>query len=74
MKNCLGCKWAEWEKTKAGKLHPSGKGKCKFPYALPQLPAAMYWLGDSAPIPYGGKINRQAINDKHCAYYLRAEQ
>ena len=74
MKNCEGCKWAEWSKTKAGKLHPSGVGKCTFPYSLPELPASMYWLGDSEPVPYGGRINRRKPHEAHCVYYLRADK
>lgn len=39
MKTCKGCKYADWRKTKAGKLHPTGDGKCAYEYKVPQLPA-----------------------------------
>lgn len=35
MKNCNNCKYADWKKTVAGKLHPSGEGKCLYPYKVP---------------------------------------
>lgn len=25
---CEGCRWAEWSRTAAGRLHPSGDGRC----------------------------------------------
>jgi hypothetical protein len=69
MKNCTDCKWAQWRRTKAGKLHPSGDGSCAYPFKMPPLPQSMYWL--STPKPCGGGINRkQELND-HCAYYAR---
>lgn len=27
---CDGCKYAEWQLTKNGRLHPSGDGKCTY--------------------------------------------
>jgi hypothetical protein len=73
MLSCLGCQYAEWQKTKTGKLHPSGDGKCKFEYKLPQLPAAFYFIGISYPSPCGGYINRKKQNKNHCPYW-QAEQ
>ena len=70
MKNCMGCKYAEWDKTKIGKLHPSGNGKCKYPYQIPDLPNSMYWIG--TPNPLGGFIERKREYDKHCLYYQRS--
>ena len=68
MKNCTNCKYAEWQKTAAGKLHPSGDGHCRYPYKVPELPSAFYWVG-RAPTPAGGTINRhQDLND-HCVYF-----
>jgi len=69
VKNCTGCKYAEWEKTKANRLHPSGSGRCMYKYKIPQLPASMYWTHDTGPRPYGGFINRNVDNDTHCVYY-----
>lgn len=69
MKDCTHCRYAEWKRTKSGKLHPSGDGRCKFPYGLPQLPASMYWIG--MPTPSGGWINRREELKQHCPYYAR---
>ena len=30
MKNCTDCKYADWQRTAAGKLHPSGDGECTY--------------------------------------------
>ena len=68
MKNCTGCKYAIWEKTKTGRLHPSGDGRCKYPYKLPKLPASMYWLY-CLDRPEGGYINRRIDLKEHCVYY-----
>lgn len=67
MKNCNGCKFAEWKKTDAGRLHPSGDGKCAYEYKMPALPACMYWV--STQCPCGGYINRRRELKEHCAYY-----
>jgi len=69
MKNCTHCKYADWQRTKSGALHPSGDGKCTFEYKVPVLPQSMYWLSDC--IPYGGYISRKKELKDHCAYFLR---
>lgn len=69
MKNCTNCKHAEWKKTAAGKLHPSGNGLCKYPWEMPQLPGSMYWIGLRAPEPYGGQISRKTELKDHCVYF-----
>jgi len=55
---CMTCKFAEWQKTAAGKLHPSGDGRCKWIYPLVRLPVGMYWVGGELR-PSGGNINRR---------------
>lgn len=70
MKSCLHCKHADWKKTAAGKLHPSGDGHCKYPWKMPPLPASMYWIGRSAD-PCGGHISRKGELKEHCAYFGR---
>lgn len=33
---CIGCRYARWERTKAGRLHPDGTGTCEWrPAAVP---------------------------------------
>jgi hypothetical protein len=71
MKKCTNCKYAEWEKTSAGKLHPSGNGKCKYPLRIPALPQSMYWIGKSSPVPCGGYISRKKELNDHCVYFVQ---
>jgi len=69
MKNCTDCVHAEWVRTKNGRLHPSGDGKCTYPYKIPELPQAFYWLGMGPPQPCGGSINRNEKLKDYCMYY-----
>ena len=69
MQNCVGCKHAEWLRTKTGRLSPTGYGECKYPYKTTKLPASMYWTRMSEPKPYGGSINRKKDLKEHCVYY-----
>jgi len=71
MKNCKGCKYAEWAKTKTGRISPTGNGKCSYEYKVPPLPASMHWLG--VPHPVGGYIDRHGELQVHCTYYTREE-
>ena len=68
MKNCMGCKYAEWYKTKSGRLHPNGEGKCLFEFKIPTLPACKYFVGGS-PCICGGVIERKKDFKTDCAYY-----
>jgi len=72
MKSCRDCKYAEWDRTSKGRLHPSGSGRCTFKVKVPPLPASMYWIGTTKPA--GGYINRQGELLEHCAYYARQAQ
>ena len=72
MKDCTHCKYADWQRTQAGKMHPSGDGKCTFPWKLPPLPAAMYWMTRDGPTPNGGYVNRREELKAHCTYYMDA--
>ena len=71
MKNCTDCKWALWDTTATGRLHPGGGGVCKYPYKIPELPQAFYWMYRGAPEPLGGHINRRTELQDHCTYYAR---
>ncbi len=72
MKTCDGCKHAAWRRTKADKLHPSGEGRCQYPYKAKPLPASMYWSWGNKPVePSGGYINRHEELPEHCVYYER---
>ena len=72
MKSCIGCKYANWKRTAAGRLHPSGDGKCEYPYNVPPLPRSMYWMGFTAPCPSGGWISRR--DPAVVCYYFRKEE
>ena len=69
MKNCVGCKHAEWDRAKTGRLSPTGYGRCEYSYKIPKLPASMYWRYRIEPEPYGGLINRKEKFKEHCVYY-----
>ena len=71
MKNCTDCKHALWDKTETGRLHPKGGGQCKYPYKVPALPQAFYWMSHGTPEPLGGYINRRTGLQDHCTYYAR---
>lgn len=33
---CVGCRFARWDRTKAGRMHPDGSGTCEWkPTAVP---------------------------------------
>ena len=65
MKTCTECKHAEWQRTKNGRLHPSGDGKCAYPWQFPALPGAFYFIRPVSPS--GGFINRRVL--LHCVYW-----
>lgn len=71
MKSCVGCVFADWQKTKTGRLHPSGSGLCTFKYKVPPLPESMYWL--DSPKPRGGYLERNRELKDHCVYFQRAD-
>ncbi len=70
MKSCLYCKYAKWAKTASGRLHPSGDGRCMYPWKMPRLPQCMYWIG-SEPYPPGGFITRKSDWKDHCVYFTK---
>jgi hypothetical protein len=49
---CVGCVHAEWDKTTNGRRHPSGNGKCAFPFPETPLPK---WVRDHR---YGSEKER----------------
>lgn len=70
MKICIGCRHADWKRTAAGKLHPSGDGNCLYPWKMPPLPGSMYFAATLGG-PYGGFISRKRELEKHCPYFER---
>jgi len=73
LKTCMGCGYAEWKKTKTGRLHPSGEGKCTYKYNAPALPNSMHFMGNrQPPEPMGGWIDRKHVYETHCPYWCPA--
>lgn len=58
--DCRDCKFADWQRTANGRLHPSGDGRCTAPVKIQTLPKSMYWIG-TAPTPSGGYISRKEL-------------
>ena len=62
---CTTCRFAEWQTTASGRLHPSGDGRCKWELPRVNLPVAFYFFGTpdkhSLPRPSGGYINRKRL-------------
>ena len=74
MKTCDDCKYAEWERTAVGRLHPSKNGKCGWSVSIPRLPEAFAWVGgDPIRMLCGGQIKRGREHKDHCAYWARKE-
>lgn len=67
MKNCTHCKYAEWNRTKTGRLSPDGSGWCRYPWRMPPLPQSMYFYSD--PKPAGGHIGRREDLKDDCVYF-----
>jgi hypothetical protein len=75
MIDCTHCAHAAWAKTAAGKMHPSGDGRCTYIVKIPPLPACMGWGPGhrESPTPYGGYINRREPLKSHCVYWKQKE-
>lgn len=70
---CDNCTYAEWTRTKAGRLHPDKSGRCKWLVERGldlRLPVAFYWPGWSLgePRPAGGFITRGKPHQKPCIF------
>jgi len=64
MSDCNDCKFAEWQRTAKGRLHPSGNGKCTWKgWKEWKMPASFYYPSQanmrSVAAPDGGYINRK---------------
>lgn len=66
---CLDCKLADWQRTAAGKLHPSGDGRCLWEMPKIRLPVSMYFV-TGASKPVGGHINRKD-EWRQCPFYQK---
>ncbi len=75
MKFCDNCKWAEWKRTAAGKLHPDRAGRCQFEIKIPVLPLAFRWgYQTTKPNISGGYIQRKEELPDHCPCWAPKER
>lgn len=71
---CDNCTFAEWKRTKTGRLHPDKSGRCKWMAERGldlRLPVAFYWLGYDGgrhPLPTGGRIERGKRHKAPCIF------
>lgn len=76
-RNCLNCKYALWDKTSSGRLHPSGDGRCAWKLPEIHIPKAYFyhayreeqWI---VPKPSGGTIERKKP-EKDCPCWEKKE-
>jgi len=66
MKTCNECKYADWNRTTSGRLHPSGDGFCTYKLT-PQIPNAF------SIIKVGGGISRRRTYNIRCPYWAKDE-
>lgn len=73
MNKCLTCRFADWNKTKTGKLHPDGLGRCTVKIPELVIPKVYYWIGfgHGQPRPCGGGIDRREKDDRDCPTYKK---
>jgi hypothetical protein len=61
--DCTTCQLARWQRTKTGRLHPSGNGRCSWDgWKEWKIPKTFFYTGghrDRMPLPSGGYINRR---------------
>jgi len=62
--DCTNCALAKWQRTKTGRLHPSGDGQCQWRMPEVIIPRAFYYHTWShaerdVPAPSGGYIDRR---------------
>jgi hypothetical protein len=60
--SCLNCANADWYRTKTGKLHPNGQGKCTWKMPVIEIPKAFYYMYEKRTVPsptFGGAIDRK---------------
>jgi len=62
---CITCVYASWEKTKNGRLSPTGSGRCLWDRPC-VIPASMYFFGKAELKPMGGYINRHEKLKESC--------
>lgn len=69
---CFGCKFAEWQRTKTGALHPNKQGKCMWkvviPVALACTVPGRYSDKNGEPLTIEGHwIERDRVHKRTCS-------
>jgi hypothetical protein len=61
-RDCRSCRFASWQRTKTGRLHPSREGRCTWEgWKDWEIPPAFYCIGlGTLGRAAGGYITRQA--------------
>ena len=63
-RDCRSCRFASWQRTKTGRLHPSQSGRCTWEgWKAWAIPSAFYFFGgnrDTPTRPSGGYLTRSA--------------
>lgn len=75
MKFCDDCKYATWQRTTAGRLHPSRDGKCTFEtdVQLPNSAGYTWWRVSKGNVleVRGDYIQRKREHKYDCPYFAR---
>lgn len=69
---CDDCKFAKWNRTTSGRLHPNKMGRCEWVFLPPLVPKAYrfaYGKPGEYPNPSGGYIERGATYTDNCACF-----
>ncbi len=74
MKSCDNCKYADWKRTRNGRLHPSKEGRCTFKYKIRPMPNAMWIVvfhgsPSNDTVVTGERIYRGGEYQRHCPTY-----
>lgn len=56
---CFGCKYAEWQRTKTGALHPNKQGRCTWKVSIP---VALY---SNVPGRFSDKAGENLVLEGH---------
>jgi len=73
---CLDCKFADWNRTANGRLHPSGDGRCSWKKSVAFAASVPDYQKDAADRVLNSKGTwqiRRGVNDGHtkCPTYVR---
>ena len=75
---CLDCKFAQWDRTQSGRLHPNGEGKCLWTKVV-VMPASVPIYNQNAVNRitnslFAGYIERGGRGLSKCPTYVRQQK